>query len=168
MHLPVSWPSHQFPRAVRRYRLSCVPAQGGNMSGFISWAQGNWHALGTLLTQFAFLVAGVWFARNILRTIRAFQEQVGALLRLSITTDTPTELHSAGTNAKHSLAEASPYWLMPSETPTVSAPEPADSGPNRFVVAWHRMVHWLQAPMSTPQAGHWSRLVHWLQAPAGN
>ena len=63
--LPVSWPSHQFLQAVLRYRLSTVPAQGGNMSEFISWVQGNWQALGTLLTQLAFLVAGVWFARNI-------------------------------------------------------------------------------------------------------
>lgn len=138
------------------------------MSGFISWAQGNWQALGTLLTQLAFLVAGVWFARNVLTTMRAFQEQVGALLRLSITTATDSELHSAGTNAKRSLAEASPYWLTPSETQTVSAPEPTDSGPSRFVVTWHHLIHWLQEPMSTPQTGHWRRLVHWLQAPANN
>jgi hypothetical protein len=168
MHLPVSWPSHQFPRAVLRYRLSSVPAQGRNMSGFISWAQGNWQALGTLLIQLALLVAGIWFARNFLRTMRGFQEQVGALLRLSITTTTPAELHSSGANAKHSLAEASPYWLTPSETLIGSAPEPTDIGPSRFVVVWHGLVRWLQAPMSTPGAGHWRRLVHWLQAPAGN
>jgi hypothetical protein len=138
------------------------------MSEFISWVQSNWQALGTLLTQLAFLVAGVWFARNILRTLRAFQEQVGTLLLLSTTTATPTELHSAGANVKRSLAEASPYWLTPSETPTVTAPEPTDSGPSRFVVTWHLLVHWLREPMSTPQAGHWRRLVHWLQAPAGN
>lgn len=138
------------------------------MSGFVSWVQGNWQALGTLLTQLAFLVAGVWFARNILRTMRAFQEQVGALLRLSITAATPTELYSAGANARRPLVEASPYWLTPSETQTVSAPEPIDSGPSRFVLAWHPLVHWLQEPMSTPQAGHWRRLVHWLQVPAGN
>ena len=138
------------------------------MSGFLSWVQGNWQALGTLFTQLAFLVAGVWFARNILRAARAFQEQVGALLRLSSTTATPAELHSAGANTRRSPAEASPYWLTPSETQAVSAPEPTHSGPSRFVVAWHLLLHWLQEPMSTSQAGHWRRLVHWLQAPAGN
>jgi hypothetical protein len=54
------------------------------MSGFISWAQGNWHALGTLLSQLAFLVAGVWFARNILRAMMAFLKQEGTLPQLSI------------------------------------------------------------------------------------
>jgi hypothetical protein len=137
------------------------------MSGFISWAQGNWHALGTLLTQLAFLVVGVWFARNMLRTLRAFQEQVAALLRLSIT-PTPTELHSAGANSRRFLAEVSPYWLTPSEPQTVSPPPPTDSGPSRFMVVWHRLVLWLQAPMSTPESGQWRRVVHWLQAPAGN
>ncbi len=168
IHLPVSWPSYQFPQAALRVKLSYIPAQGGNMSGFISWAQGNWHELGTLLTQIAFFVAGVWFARSLLRTMRAFQEQVGALLRLSITAATPTELHPAGANAKRSLAETSPYWLTPSEPQTVSAPEPTDGGPGRFVVAWQVLVQWLQEPISTPHASHWRRLVHWLQAPAGN
>jgi hypothetical protein len=168
MHLPVSWSSHQFPQAVLRYRLSTVPAQGRNMSEFISWAQGNWQALGTLLTQLALLVAGIWFARNILRTMRGFQEQVGALLRLSITASAPAELHSSGANAKRSLAEASPYWLTPSKTSIGSAPEPTEIGPSRFVIVRHRLVRWLQAPMSTQGAGHWHRLVHWLQAPAGN
>jgi hypothetical protein len=139
------------------------------MSGFISWAQGNWYALGTLLIQLFFLGAGVWFARNILKAVMAFQEQLGALLRLSITA-TPTELHSAGANTKRSFAEASPYWLTPAETLTVNAPEPTptDRGPSRLVVAWHLLVLWLQAPMSTSGAGRWRRLVHWLQAPAGN
>jgi hypothetical protein len=136
------------------------------MSEFISWVQSNWQALGTLLTQLAFLVAGVWFARNILRTMMAYQEQVGALLRLSITAS-PTEQHSADVNTKRSLAEASPYWLMP-ETQTVSAPEPTDSGPSRFVVTWHRLGHWLREPMSTAEAGRLRRVIHWLQAPAGN
>jgi hypothetical protein len=137
------------------------------MIGFISWAQVNWYALGTLLIQLSFLAAGVWFARNILRTMMAFQEQVGALLRLSITA-TPTELHSARANSRRYLAEASPYWLTPSEPQTASLPLPTVGGPGQFMVGWHRLVLWLQAPMSTPEAGHWRRVVHWLQAPAGN
>jgi len=42
-----------------------------------TWIQSNWYALGNLLAQFAFLAAGIWFARKILRTMRASQEQVG-------------------------------------------------------------------------------------------
>lgn len=139
------------------------------MSEFFSWAQVNWHALGTLLTQFAFLVACVWFARNFLKTMRVFQEQVGALLRLLITaTPTESESHLVGANVKRSLAEASPYWLTPSETQPATAPEDTDSGPSRFVVAWHRLLLWLQEPMRTSEASRWRRVIHWLQAPAGN
>jgi hypothetical protein len=137
------------------------------MSELIFWAQLNWHPLGTLLIQFAFLVACMWFARNILKTMRGFQEQVGALLRLSITA-TSTETPLAGANAKRSLAEASPYWLTPSETQTVPTPELTDRGPSRFVVAWHRLGLWLQEPMGISDAGRWRRVIHWLQAPAGN
>ena len=63
------------------------------MNDFTAWIQSNWYALGNLLSQFAFLGAGVWFARKILKTMRASQEQVGALLKLSVTgaiTDRPS------------------------------------------------------------------------------
>ena len=50
-----------------------------------TWIQSNWYELGNLLAQFAFLAAGIWFACKILRTMRASQEQVGALLKLSVT-----------------------------------------------------------------------------------
>jgi hypothetical protein len=137
------------------------------MNEFSPWTQGNWYALGSLLTQLAFLVAGVWFARNILKTMRAFQEQVGALLKLSITA-TPAERHSSGAGAKHPLADASPYWLTPSETQTASRPEPTESGPGRFAVAWRGLVLWLKAPMSSAEVAPWRRVIRWLQAPAGS
>jgi hypothetical protein len=137
------------------------------MNEFISWAQVNWHEVGTLLTQLGFLVAAVWFARNILRTMRAFQEQLGALLRLSITS-TPTEPPSASANVKRSLAEASPYWLTPSETQTDGAAEATESGPSRFAVAWHRMGHWLQEPMHSSGTSPLRLVIHWLQAPASH
>ena len=140
------------------------------MNEFTVWVQSNWYEIGILLIALAFLVAGVWFARNILRTARAFQEQIGALLKLSITTPS-TELHSAGAQAKRSLAEASPYWLTPSETQTVAPQEPADSGPGQFVVAWRRVVLWLNEPMATSgdsEAVGWHRVINWLQAPSGH
>ena len=136
------------------------------MTDFISWAQSNWYEAGILLIALAFLGAGVWFARNFLRTTRAFQEQLGALLKLSITT-APSELHS-GVHAKRSLAEASPYWLTPSVTQAVAPPEPTANGPSRSAPAWHRLVLWLNEPMATAEVGHWRRVINWLQAPASN
>ena len=88
------------------------------MGEFTAWMQSNWYALGNLLFQFAFLAASVWFAREILRTMRASQEQVGALLKLSITGAT-TEQHSPVAVAERTLAGASRYWLTPTEIPPV-------------------------------------------------
>ena len=136
------------------------------MSEFCSWAEENWQPLGALLIQLAFLVTGVWFVRNILKTIRAFQEQVGALLKLTITA-TPDERHLAGTTVKQSLAEGSAYWFTPSETRTVGPPAPTASGSGRLVVAWRRLVHWMQAPMSTTAVTPWRRVIRWFQAPVG-
>ena len=141
------------------------------MNDFNSWTDINWYAAGNLLAQFAFLAAGVWFARNLLQTIRAFQEQVGTLLKLSITAG-PSKRLSANTNTKRSFAEASPYWLDPSESQseTQAAREPLfiESGPGPFVGAWRGLVDWLNAPMHTSQASAWRRFTHWLQAPAGS
>lgn len=40
--------------------------------------------MGSLIAQFTFLFAGLWFAQKILKTMRASQQQFGALLRLSM------------------------------------------------------------------------------------
>jgi hypothetical protein len=137
------------------------------MNGINSWSDFNWYAAGSLLAQFAFLAAGVWFARNFLRTIRAFQEQVGTLLKLSITAAPPEGL-SPTANTKRSFAETSPYWLAPTETQTAREPEFTQSGPGPLVGVWRGLVRWLNAPMHTAQTSPWRRLTHWLQAPAGS
>lgn len=54
------------------------------MSQTIAWIQSNWYELGSLIAQFTFLFAGLWFAQKILKTMRASQQQFGALLRLSM------------------------------------------------------------------------------------
>lgn len=138
------------------------------MSEFTAWMQSNWYALGNLFLQFAFLAAAVWFARGILRTIRASQEQVGALLKLSIT-GASTERHSPIAVAERTLAgaSASPYWLTPTEIPPVVPLEPPESGPGRWAVA-HSLIVWLQAPMSSGNVAPWRRAIRWLQAPAGS
>jgi hypothetical protein len=137
------------------------------MKELTTWMQSNWYALGNLLIQFAFLAAAVWFARKILKTMRASQEQVGALLKLSVT-GAISERNSPSVVAERSLTGASPYWLSPGETPSVGLPEPQESGPGRLAVVQHRVMVWLQTPMSSGEAAPWRRAVKWLQAPAGS
>lgn len=138
------------------------------MNEIILWAQSNWYEAGILLIASAFLFTGVWFARNVLKTARVFQDQMGALLKLSITSG-PPEAPATTARTKSSLAEASPYWLTPtSQTPVDAPAEPLESEPRRFVVAWHRVVLWLNEPMATSGTGGWRRAVNWLQAPANH
>jgi hypothetical protein len=137
------------------------------MNEFTAWVQSNWYTLGNLLIQIGFLAAGVWFARKILTTMRASQEQVGALLKLSFTAATSERLRSTAT-AERSFANASPYWLTPSETSPVNLPEPQESGPSHWAVARHRVTVWLQTPMSGGDTALWRKATKWLQAPAGS
>ena len=136
------------------------------------FAQINWYAVGTLALQVAFLVAAVWFAKNVLKVVRSFQEQIGALLKLSILPG--AERPAEGASAKHSLGETSPYWLTPSETPAATAPaEPVESGPGLIASAWHglgsashRVGSWLNQPMGGG-LNPFRRAKQWLQSPAG-
>lgn len=134
------------------------------MNEFSTWMQSNWYALGNLLLQGAFLAAAIWFARDVLRTMRASQEQVGALLKLSIT-GALTDRHSS-TAAERPFATASPYWLTPQEFPPAPLSEPIETGPSRWAVALHSVTVWLQAPMSTGEVTPWRKAIRWLQAPA--
>jgi hypothetical protein len=135
------------------------------MNGFTAWIQNNWYALGNLLVQFAFLAAAVWFARKILRTLRASQEQFGALLKLSLG-EAIIDRHSANPVTERRSSAASPYWLVPEITPAVALPQPPESGPGRLALAQRRLIAWLQAPMVSNQSGPWDRTIKWLQAPA--
>lgn len=136
------------------------------MTELTAWMQSNWFELGNLLLGLAFLTAGVWFARGFLRTIRSLQEQIGALLKLSISA-TPEVRHSGTVSSKHSLADASPYWLTPSETQASTLPEPAENNPGRLRVAWHHLVQWLKEPLSGAEMVPLRRALRWLQAPIG-
>jgi hypothetical protein len=137
------------------------------MNEFTAWMQSNWYALGNLFVQCAFLAAGVWFARKILKTIRASQEQVGALLKLSFT-GAIGERPSPMAATDRSFANASPYWLTPEEKLPVALPESQESGPSRWAVARHRAMVWLQTPMSSGETPLWRKATKWLQAPAGS
>ena len=139
------------------------------MNDLMPWTQNDWYAAGSLLIRFGFLAAAVWFARNLLGTIRAFQEQVGALLKLSITSNSGGErtLPNASAIAARSLGEISPYWLPQQEThsPVFQETRFEETRPNAWVAAWHGLVHWLNEPM---RLSAWRRMLNWLQAPAGS
>ena len=121
----------------------------------------NWYAPASLVIQLSFLIAGVWFARNILRTMRASQEQLGAMLKFSIT-------GAIAASANDSLRADSPYCLVPSETEAAGRAQATENGPGGFAIARRKIAHWLQAPMSSSEAAPWRRIVNWLQAPAGS
>jgi len=131
------------------------------------WIQSNWYELGTLVAEFVFLAAGIWFARKILRTLRASQEQVGALLKLSVTGGA-TERQSPNAAADRPLAAASPYWLTPSETPLAGPPEHAENVPRQVATHKHGLIVWLQTPMSSGGVAPWRKAIRWLQSPAGS
>ncbi len=145
--------------------IEALAVQGDNMSDFSALDPYNWRAAASLVIQLAFLIGGVWFASNLLKTMRAFQDQIGALLKLSITGVTAERLSSTdGTNL--SPTQQSPYWLAPSESETAALPQPTESGPGRFAVGRRKMVLWLQTPMSSTHSAPWRRIITWLQAPA--
>ena len=135
------------------------------MNEFSTWMQSNWYALGNLFIEVAFLAAGVWFARKILRTIRASQEQFGAFLKLSVT-GAISERPASSAVAERSFASASPYWLTPAEISPAPLQEPHESGPSRWAVAQQRAIIWLRTPMKRAEVAPWRKAIKWLQAPA--
>jgi hypothetical protein len=137
------------------------------MNEFTAWMQNNWYALGNLLSQFAFLAAGIWFGRKILRTMRASQEQIGALLKMSVT-GAVADRHWPSPAAERPFAAASPYWLTPGEVFPAGLPKFPETGPSRWAVARHRVIAWLKTPMSGGSVAPWRRAIRWLQSPAGS
>ncbi len=140
------------------------------MNAYSDWIQNNWYEAGSFLVQFTFLMAGIWFARKILRTLRASQEQVGALLRLSVSDVIPEQAHTASQRASseaNPLTGSSPYWLVQTETPPVSVLDAPEPGPGRLASAGQGVARWLQTPMSTGPSPL-RRVIRWLQSPAGS
>jgi hypothetical protein len=84
------------------------------MNDFMDWFQNNWIDLARLLVQCAILAVVVRFGRKILAALRASQEQVGALLKLSVS-DTVEE---------HSALTAEPAGQFEPPPPGVHEPEP--------------------------------------------
>jgi hypothetical protein len=77
------------------------------MDQIANWMQSNWYELGSLSAQFMFLFAGLWFAGKILKAIRATQQQMGALLRLSMA-DGLEERPKYNETARETIHQAAP------------------------------------------------------------
>lgn len=91
------------------------------MNGFSDWLDNNGVDLARLLVQCGILTAVIWYSRNILKTLRASQEQIGALLRLSVS-------EGAGHERASSIAE--PAFVPPGFTAPamVETAKPESSG----------------------------------------
>lgn len=70
------------------------------MTDFSDWLDNNWIDLARLFVQGGILAAVITYSRKLLKTLRASQEQVGALLRLS--------LSEGARHEQTSLAEPAP------------------------------------------------------------
>jgi hypothetical protein len=142
------------------------------MTEYSTWIQSNWYEFCTILAEFSFLVAGVWFARKILKTLRASQEQFGALLKLTLTDELAERAKlSAAAHRSTSSVEAdrpTPYvmaeWPTHTEAPALSMPEPKPRR-NLLIAAWRGIIRWLQTPMNSHGFSPWRRIARWLQAP---
>jgi len=122
----------------------------------------QWYQAGSLLVQAGFLIAGVWSVRAILKNMRAAQEQMGALLKLTV---------SGGATDEENLrtaARPTPYLLdgwperAQNAVPAASVPQTKQQKS-----VWSGLAAWLQTPMVSSGVSPWRRAVRWLQAPAG-
>lgn len=102
------------------------------MNETMNWMQNNWYELGSLTGQFAFLFAGLWFAVKILRTMRATQQQMGALLRLSMTDglEDRSKINDAADEINDTAHEPAPSVVAGSMfSPAMERPTPSTSSP---------------------------------------
>lgn len=106
------------------------------MDQVANWMQSNWYELGSLTAQFTFFFTGLWFAGKILKTMRATQEQIGALLRLSMA---------------DGLEEQSKMEGRPKTTKAIHEPAPSVVATSRFSPAMERPTSFnaLETPAPT-------------------
>lgn len=134
------------------------------MTDFGAWIQENWYQLGSFFVQCGFLLLALWFARKILRTLRASQEQVGALLKLSVTGNAPDRHSDAPVPA---ASEAGPYWLPPAPSHPATAFVTSKDNPFQSADSHPGLIGWLRTPMSiTTGTSSFHRVLRWLQTPA--
>src|SRR5215470_922561 len=107
-YLHFYWTSWQFSLANRSARLQVAQAHSPVRPDKSRWIMdelaNQWYQAGSLFIQAGFLIAAVWSVRAILKSVRASQEQMGALLRLTV----------GGTHSEQSTrggVRATPYLL---------------------------------------------------------
>jgi len=96
------------------------------MTQITDWFQNNWIDLARLLVQCAILAAVVRYGRELLATLRASQEQVGALVKLSVS-DTVAE-QPAPAPEPSKRYEAPSVNLREPEREAEPEPEPVFAG----------------------------------------
>ena len=168
------------------------------MDQIANWMQSNWDELGSLVAQFTFLFAGLWFAGKILKTMRATQQQMGALLRLSMTdgleehpkisetTHEPTP--SVVATSMFSTAPQRPTSYAAFEKPArieVASPSNGSNGRAKAsasiatapmaeapIMSTEEPTPYVAAPLTLPEGehndGHLAAAVQWLQTPMVN
>jgi len=135
------------------------------MNDFGAWMQANWYQLGSFFVQIAFLFAAIWFAGKITRTLRASQEQVGALLKLSVSGITP-ERQAEPVPLSRSTSEVSPYWLSPTPSQPTTQFVTGESNPYHEVSSGPGFIGWLKTPMRiTTGTSSFHRVLRWFQSP---
>jgi hypothetical protein len=92
------------------------------MTEITDWFQNNWVDLARLVVQCAILATVVRYGRKLLATLRASQEQVGALLKLSVS-DTLAE-QSASMAEPNNREPRNPESTKRVEPPAVNVGEP--------------------------------------------
>src|SRR5262244_332911 len=121
----------------------------------------QWYQAGSLFVQAGFLIAGVWSMRAILKHVRISQEQMGTLLKLTVS--------GVATGQENMRISTRPTPYPPECWPAAN-PEPpfatAQTAGRVRRSIWTGVANWLQAPMSSG-VSPWRRTVRWLQAPAG-
>lgn len=95
------------------------------MTGISDWFENNWIDLARLLVQLAIFAAIVRYGRKLLATLRASQEQVRALLRLSVSSETAAERNAPLAPGRRERFEApEPEPRKRFEPPAVNFREP--------------------------------------------
>jgi hypothetical protein len=147
---------------------------------FSDWFENNWIDLARFLVQLAIFAAVVRYGRKLLATLRASQEQVGALLRLSVSDTAPAVQPAPASEpapSSHFEPRAAKIWEPEPEQRRVPEPEPepvfagGDSRPSYSAEREQSLGGRLagaQAPGLTvsAQRGESPSLTPWVSAPA--
>jgi len=123
----------------------------------------QWYQAGSLLIQAGFLIAAFWSVRAILKCIRTSQEQMGALLRLTLGGAQSEDNTRTGVRPTPYLSGSWPE-AVPASLQTVAENKAKGAGSTLFA----GLIGWLQEPMANSGIGPWRRMLRWLQAPAGS